>query len=67
MARASLSLLAAAVGALSASAAPTLTSSITHLNTTWATTTVTWSGVSNPSTSDWLTVTCLPSGTYYWW
>jgi hypothetical protein len=47
-------------------ATPTLTSSVTELTQPSALTTVTWSGVQNPSTSDWVAVFCT-GGTYYWW
>ncbi len=46
--------------------APSISSSVTRLSSPTAWTNVSWSGVPNPSTSDWLAVFCT-GGTYYWW
>ena len=50
----------------STSLAQKLTSSVTVLSTPFADTTVSWSGVPNPTTSDWIALFCT-GGTYYYW
>ena len=47
-------------------ASPTITSSVTRLSSPYTWTTVSWSGVPSPSTSDWVAVFCT-GGTYYYW
>lgn len=50
----------------SGSRAQKLTSSVTLLSTPIDDTVVSWTGVPNPSTSDWIALFCT-NGTYYYW
>jgi acid phosphatase type 7 len=46
----------------------TLKSTVTHMSGPVANATVTWSGIKNPSSEDWITISCGPAFTdYFWW
>jgi len=60
------SLLLLSLASAACEAAPLLSSSVRHLSVPAADTTVSWSGVTGASTSDWVALFCS-GGTYFYW